>query len=211
MTSYMPPPRRLIIRSLDDLERLNTSATALKAAADPNFWAYKDFDGVVASFALEPSNPERRVLGIEGVGSPERLQELIKSGSPCLNMGHLSLVMMEDKVRNGEWKWIDEPQCVMHTATPKPALLRASIETKLGMKLAIMRHDAKLAGDSGGGAVESEGDLIIFDMDWRDVNKSVGNTKVFCQWTANLELGPLDTLDEGMLAALDTVLSAECR
>ena len=54
--------------------------------------------------------------------------------------------MMEGKVQNGEWRWIDESHCVMHTATPKPALLRARVLAELNVELAVMRHDAHLAG-----------------------------------------------------------------
>ena len=124
-----------------------------------------------------------------------------------LNIGHLSLAMMEGKVSNGEWYWVDEAHCVMHTATPKPALLRERVASTLRVDLAIMRHDAAL---SGAGEAESTGDLIIFDMNWQDVGIETGNTKVFCQSTARMELAPLDTLAEGMKAALERVLDAEC-
>ena len=47
-------------------------------------------------------------------------------------------------------------------------------------------------------------------MNWQDVGIETGNTKVFCQSTARMELAPLDTLAEGMKAALERVLDAEC-
>lgn len=87
MTAYTPPGQRLIIRSEEDFETLGTTAAAVKAAADQSFWAYKDFDSVLASFALAPSDSERRVMGIEGVDSGARLQEIIASGKADLKIG----------------------------------------------------------------------------------------------------------------------------
>ena len=108
-------------------------------------------------------------MGIEGVGSPETLREIIESGAKSLKIGHLSLLMvrvakplthshslgrlarhdrkksciprvalpnarqMQGKVDNGEWRWIDERRCVMHTATSKPALLRTEVRSRLGL------------------------------------------------------------------------------
>ena len=64
-------------------------------------------------------------LGPMTLATPRALLAAIASGSKSLKIGHLSLQMMKGKVSNGEWRWIDEAKCVMHTATPKPALLRA--------------------------------------------------------------------------------------
>jgi hypothetical protein len=179
MTAYSPPSQRLLIRSEADLARLGTTAAALKAAADPSFWAYSDFDSVLASFGREAGDPERRVMGVEGVGSAETLAKVLATGEQVLCIGHLSLTMMESKVASGEWRWIEEAGCVMHTATNKPALLRAAVRAKFGLELKVLRHE-KFAADAGE-QPESSGDLIIFDMDWKDVTRRIGNTNVFCQ------------------------------
>ena len=119
------------------------------------------------------------------------------------------------KVANGEWRWIDEAGCVMHTATSKPAILRPALRDNLGVELHVLRHEKFAAemgdGSSSGAAPESLGDLIIFDMDWKDVTKETGNTKVFCQDPAKFELGSLDALQPGIRAALDQVLALELR
>ena len=144
-------------------------------------------------------------MGIEGVGSPEALSAVLASGEKSLKIGHLSLVMMEGKVANGEWHWIDEARCVMHTATPKPALLRPAVRDNLGLELKIMRHEEFAAGQ------ESEGDLIIFDMDKADVTKPTGNTKVFCQDPTAFSIAAFDSLSAEMRAAVDAVLARELR
>ena len=71
-------------------------------------------------------------MGIEGVGSKETLQKVLATGQQVLHIGHLSLLTMEGKVANGEWRWIDEAGCSMHTATNKPALLRSEVRTREG-------------------------------------------------------------------------------
>ena len=142
-------------------------------------------------------------MGIEGVGSPSALLAAIESGAKSLKIGHLSLLMMEGKVATGEWHWIDEAKCVMHTATPKPALLRTEVRATLGVELKVVRHEQFAAG------AESVGDLIIFDMDMSDVTKELGNHKVFCQDPSNYTIAPLSTLSDEMKAAIDKMLSAQ--
>ena len=102
LCAYSPPPERLIIRSAADFATLGTTMEAVYAACDPSFWAYGDFKSVFDSFSLPIDNKERRVMGVEGVGSPEALADAIASGSQCLKIGHLSLLMMQGKVENGE-------------------------------------------------------------------------------------------------------------
>ena len=211
MVAYTPPAERLIIRNEADLAALSTNAEALKAAADVTFWAYKDFDSVLASFALDATDPERRVMGIEGVGSGEELQKILASGQAILRIGHLSLLMMEGKVANGEWRWVDEDKCVMYTATNKPALMRPEVRSRLGIELRILRHEKFLEAQEGqpNEQTESMGDLIIFDMDWKDSSKDTGNTKVFCQNPSGFTLNTLDALMPSMDAALGQVLQRE--
>lgn len=203
LCAYSPPPERLIIRSAEDFEKLGTTKDAVHGACDPSFWAYADFPHVYESFSLEPSNPERRVMGIEGIATPAALLEVINSGAKSLKIGHLSLVMMQGKVDNGEWHWTDEANCVMHTATPKPALLREELRSKLGVELRVLRHEEFAGGN------ESVGDLIIFDMDKADVTKDTGNTKVFCQDPAKYNVAPYGTLPEEMKAAVSKMLELQ--
>ena len=68
IVSYAPPAERLIIRSTDDFAAIGTSKEAVHGACDTSFWAYGDFESVYNSFALDKSDKERRVMGIEGVG-----------------------------------------------------------------------------------------------------------------------------------------------
>ena len=171
LCAYTPPAKRLILRSEADFERLCITKEAVHAACDPSFWAYGDFESVYNSFARNEKDPERRVMGIEGIASPEALRETIASGATSLKIGHLSLVMMQSKVSNGEWHWVDEPKCVMHTATPKPALLRGEVRSRMGVEIKVLRHEAFAE------QAESVGDLIIFDMDKADVTQETGNTK----------------------------------
>ena len=203
LCSYTPPAERLILRSAADFAALGTSKEAVHGACDPTFWAFGDFESVYNSFVLEPTDKERRVMGIEGVGSPSALLAAIESGAKSLKIGHLSLLMMEGKVATGEWHWIDEAKCVMHTATPKPALLRTEVRATLGVELKVVRHEQFAAG------AESVGDLIIFDMDMSDVTKELGNHKVFCQDPSNYTIAPLSTLSDEMKAAIDKMLSAQ--
>ena len=203
LCSYSPPPARLIIRSDADFASLGTTKEAVHAACDPAFWAYGDFEKVHASFSLEESDAERRVMGIEGVGSPEALLVIIEGGAKSLKIGHLSLPMMQGKLANGEWRWIDEARCVMHTATPKPALLRTEVRSRLGVELRVMRHEEFAQG------AESVGDLIIFDMDKSDVTKETGNRKVFCQDPANYKIAPYDGLADDMKVAVDRMLASQ--
>jgi len=211
MTAYAPPAERLIIRTVGDFAALGTTAAAVKAAADPTFWAYNDYDGVLASFALEANDKERRVMGIEGVGSKETLHKVLATGQQVLATGHLSLVMMEGKVASGEWHWIDEAGCSMHTATNKPGLLRTEVRSRLGLELKVVRHDAELAGSAEEQEVESVGDLIIFDMNFKDVTTEVGNTKVFCQNPSGFMLSGLETLLPDIGQALEQVLDRELK
>lgn len=212
LVSYSPPPARLIVRSAADLHTLGVTAEELKAAADPAFWAYNDFDSVLASFELAPSDAERRVMGIEGIGSSAALRAAVESRTPCLRIGHLSLLMMEGKVENGEWRWIDEANCVMHTATAKPALLRDRLRDRWPVvELKVLRHEKFAAGGEGAEPPESLGDLIIFDMDRADVTNATGNSKVFCQDAASFHLGGVDDLDPSIRDALDQVLTNELR
>ena len=203
IVSYAPPAERLIIRSTDDFAAIGTSKEAVHGACDTSFWAYGDFESVYNSFALDKSDKERRVMGIEGVGSPEALLSIIESGAKSLKIGHLSLLMMEGKVANGEWRWIDESKCVMYTATPKPALMKAEVRSQLGVELKVIRHEEFADG------AESVGDLIFFDMDKSDVSKETGNTKVFCQDPANYTIAPFATLSEEMRAAVDKMLALQ--
>jgi len=78
-----------------------TSET-VHAAGDESFWAYGDFSSVVESFSRDAEDPERRVLGIEGIASGAQLKAAIASGKRSLKLGHLSLKMMKSKVANGE-------------------------------------------------------------------------------------------------------------
>ena len=142
-------------------------------------------------------------MGIEGVNSPDALLAVIKSGAKTLKIGHLSLLMMEGKVANGEWYWVDEAKCIMHTSTPKPALLRAEVRATLGAELKVVRHEQFAAG------AESKGDLIIFDMDMSDVTKETGNHKVFCQDSASYTIAPFSTLSDEMKAAVDKMLAQQ--
>jgi len=203
MCTYSPPPKRLIIRSAADFARLGTTKEAVHAACDPTFWAFGDFESIFDSFSRNETDKERRVMGIEGVGSAAALLEAIDGGEPCLKIGHLSLLMMQGKVENGEWLWVDEANCVMHTATPKPALLRAEVKARLGVEFRVMRHEVFAA------AAESLGDLIIFDLDKSDVRKETGNTKVFCQEAKNYSVLPFDTLSDEMKAAVMHMLAVE--
>lgn len=93
----------------------------------------------------------------------------------------------------------------MHTATPKPALLRPAVRERLGVELRVLRHEA-FAGGS-----ESEGDLIIFDMDRSDVEKETGNTKVFCQNPANYSIAPFASLPPEMRAAVRRMLELQLK
>merc|ERR1712098_193579 len=102
--------------------------------------------------------------------------------------------MMEGKVANGEWQWIDEAQGIMHTATWKPGLLRGRDRDLFGVELRVIRHEAFLEGDRKFDP-ESMGDLVIFDIDRADVRKETGNTKVFCQESTNYDVDALETLD----------------
>jgi hypothetical protein len=156
MCAYSPPAERLIIRSASDFARLDTTMEAVHGAADTSFWAYADFESVFKSFSLEPSDPERRVMGIEGIGSADALAAAIASGEKPLHIGHLSLVMMQGKVANGEWRWINEGGCVMHTATPKPGLLRGEVRSRLGLELVVRRHEAFLGAAIGADARAKE-------------------------------------------------------
>ena len=98
----------------------------------------------------------------------------------------------------------------MHTATAKPVLLRAAVQTNLNVDLQVLRHE-KFA-QSSGDAPESVGDLIIFDMDHQDpIDKEVGNTKVFCQDASRFALSPVDALQPHMRSAIDKVLDRELR
>jgi len=203
LCSYSPPPERLIIRSAADFAKLGTTREAVHGACDQSFWAFGDFERVYTSFSLDESDPERRVMGIEGVGSPEALLVIIEGGAKSLKIGHLSLLMMEGKVANDEWHWIDEAKCVMHTATPKPALLRAEVRSRLGLELRVMRHEEFAQGS------ESVGDLIIFDMDKSDVEKETGNRKVFCQDPGNYKIEHFDGLADDMKAAVDRMLAIQ--
>lgn len=203
LCSYSPPAERLIIRRAADFAALGVSKEAVHAAGDESFWAYKDFESVFASFALAETDAERRVMGIEGVRSPEQLRAIVESGARSLRIGHLSLPMCVGKVRNGEWRWIDEARCVMHTATPKPALLRQKVRALLHVELSVRRHEA-FASDA-----ESVGDLVIFDMDQADVHKPTGNTKVFCQDPASYSLAPYESLAPEMHAAVRQMLEKE--
>ena len=154
-------------------------------------------------------------MGIEGVGNGDILQKVLASGQQVLHIGHLSLLMMEGKVANGEWRWIDEPSCSMHTATNKPALLRPKLRANLGVDLRVLRHEKFLQGHASSGegeaaeAAESVGDLIIFDMDKADVEKEVGNVKVFCQDPTNYDIAPFESLAPEMRAAVDRMLALE--
>ena len=56
---------------------------------------------------------------------------------------------------------------------------------------------------------ESEGDLIIFDMDKSDVTKEVGNTKVFCQDPASYSIAPFESLAPEMQAAVREMLAKQ--
>ena len=205
LCSYSPPPRRLILSSAADFERLGVTRESVHGACDSSFWAYGDFTSVYESFALAEDDKERRVMGIEGVGSAAELLEAIQSGSAPLKIGHLSLLMLRSKVANGEWKWIDEAGCVMHTATPKPALLRVQLRSVLNLEVKVVRHEAFASGS------ESVGDLIIFDMDKADTAKETGNTKVFCQNPENYEIAEYETLSEPMKQAVDTMLAAQLK
>jgi hypothetical protein len=203
LRSYTPPSERLIIRAAADFEKLGTTKEAVQGACDTSFWAYGDFESVYASFSLADTNKERRVMGIEGIGTPEALAAVIASGEKSLKIGHLSLLMMNGKVANGEWRWIDEARCMMHTATPKPALLRTSLRDELGVELKVVRHE-----EFAGGA-ESAGDLIIFDMDKADVRKETGNTKIFCQDPKNYAIAEFGSLSDEMQAAVSEMLRLE--
>lgn len=203
LCSYSPPSERLIICAAADFEKLGTTKEAVHRACDTSFWAYGDFESVYASFSLAETDKERRVMGIEGIGTPEALLEALASGEKSLKIGHLSLLMMNGKVANGEWRWIDEARCVMHTATPKPALLRNSLRDELGVELKIVRHE-----EFAGGA-ESAGDLIIFDMDKADVHKEMGNTKVFCQDPKNYTIAEFGSLSDEMQAAVSEMMRLE--
>ena len=202
LCAYAPPAERLILKSASDFAKLGTTKDAVHGACDTSFWAYGDFESVYTSFELDPTDKERRVMGIEGVGSPEALKAAIDDGAKSLKIGHLSLLMMQSKVDSGEWHWIDEARCVMHTATSKPALLRPQL-SELGVTLKVVRHEQFASG------AESVGDLIIFDMDKADVSKETGNTKVFCQDPANYSIAPFDTLSDEMRAAVDRMLEQQ--
>ena len=211
---YSPPSERLILRCEDDFETLGTSPEALKGAADKDFWAFADFDGVLASFGRERSDPERRVMGIEGVGSKDRLAQLLANPTPPgLKIGHLSYNVMQGKLDNGEWGWIDEAGCEMKTATPKPGFDRRKLASVLALTIRVLKHDTALSGQAQEAAVvESVGDLIIFDIDKGDVSKEAGNTKVFCQDPSNYSISDdvSAELPEAMQAALELVFEAEC-
>ena len=210
---YSPPGERLILRCEEDFATLGTSAEALKDAADKDFWAFADFDGVLESFQREKSDPERRVMGIEGVGSKDQLQTLLATPThPGLKIGHLSYNVMQGKVDNGEWEWINEAGCEMKTATPKPGLDRQRLASTLGLAVRVIKHDASLSSGQAEEAavVESVGDLIIFDMDKGDVSKEAGNTKVFCQDPLNYSvLDDVAALPEAVRAAVDQVFELE--
>jgi len=204
MCSYMPPGQRLIIRDLDDIVRLGATVESLHNAADENFWAYKDFEHTIKSFELELDDKERRVLGIEGVGSKKELLEIIATGKQSLCIGHLSYNMMMGKVKHGEWYWIDEPTCVMHTATAKPGLLRKKIELRLNLNLRVLRHEKFLDEDQ-----VSEGDLVIFDMNPTDLRAEVGNQNVFCQDPEKFTIAPFSEMNEKYIAAVDDMIDFE--
>ena len=203
LCAYSPPPERLIIRSAADFETLGTTKEAVHSACDPSFWAFGDFESVYDSFSRDSADAERRVMGIEGIGSPEALLAAVGSGEKTLRIGHLSLLMMEGKVANGEWHWIDEKQCVMYTATPKPALLRAEVRARLKVELRVVRHEAFSQGE------ESAGDLIIFDLDRSDVEGETGNTKVFCQDPASYLIAPYGSLGAELQAAVSQMLALQ--
>jgi hypothetical protein len=204
MTSYSPPAERLLIRGHGDFERLGVTSSQVHDAADPSFWAYGDFPTVLASFDLPEDDKERRVMGIEGIASGAALKAAIASGEKTLKIGHLSLANLAGKITNGEWHWIDEPGCVMHTATPKPALLRQQLKTRLGITLRIFRHEKFLDQPT-----ESVGDLIIFDINRDDVKKEVGNSNVFCQDINNYVLSPFDSLHASLRKAVDNMFDFE--
>lgn len=237
LCAYTPPAERLIIRSDADFATLGTSKEAVHGACDPSFWAFGDFESVHQSFALDEADKERRVMGVEGVGSPEALLAIIESGAKSLKIGHLSLPMMQGKVANGEWRWIDEARCVMHTATPKPALLRVEVlpirglEARPQMKRHVKPCGSRVRTPCTAGQVrarlglelrvvrheefaqgsESAGDLIIFDMDKADVEKETGNTKVFCQDPSSYKIAPFDGLADEMKAAVDRMLALQLK
>lgn len=205
MCSYMPPAQRLIIRDENDIiEKLGTTVQSLHNAADKTFWAYNDFDKCIKSFELEKEDKERRVLGIEGVGSKKELLEIIATGKQSLCIGHLSHNMMMGKVEHGEWKWIDEETCVMHTATAKPGLLRKKIELSLSLNLRVLRHEKFLDEDQ-----ISEGDLVIFDINPADVRADVGNQNAFCQDPEKFTIAPFSEMDEKYIAAVDEMMDFE--
>jgi len=205
--AYTPPASRLIIREAADFGKLGTTSEAVHRAADKGFWAYKDFAAVLDSFALSPSDPERRVMGIEGVGSTAELHAAVAGRAPKLKIGHLSLEMLEGKLDNGEWHWIDEANCVMHTATPKPAILRTELAERVGLELRVLRHEKFVEGEAEGEPVESVGDLIIFDIDVSDVTKPTGNTKVFCQNPGAYTISAYSSLPHRMRLGVDKLLA----
>lgn len=212
LTAYTPPAERLILREASDFAALGVTPEEVHGAADEGFWAYADFHSVLASFAREPTDPERRVMGIEGVGSAAALREAIASGKRPLRIGHLSHTMLVGKVANGEWRWIDEASCVMHTATPKPALLRTAVRERLKLELRVLRHEKFLgekSGEAAPAAPESVGDLIIFDIDVSDTVKPTGNTKVFCQDPKGYQLSAYASLPEAMREAVNGMLARE--
>lgn len=206
LCSYSPPSKRLILSSLEDFAALGISSPQqLHDVADESFWAYKDFYAVVSSFQLPETDPERRVMGIEGIGSKAALHAAIQSGERVLRIGHLSLGNLRGKVANQEWRWIDKH--AMDTSTLKPALLRPRVRELLGVELRVMRHDAHLAD---GGPTESLGDLVIFDIDHANpTGTEVGNSKVFCQCPSNYDVGEFAALSADQRNAVQLMLEIE--
>ena len=95
--------------------------------------------------------------------------------------------------------------------TPDTQMARKPSRSAIDWKLSVKRCLLAVMSTAEGGAVESEGDLIIFDMDWKDVGADVGNTKVFCQDASKFNLEPVDALDTNIRAALDTLLAKELK
>lgn len=205
LCSYAPPGKRLIVQRKADFIALGVSAEELHAVADPTFWAFRDFHGVIESFEREETDPERRVMGIEGFSCKEALQEAVRAGEKVVKIGHLSLLNLRAKVVNKEWRWISE--LAMDTSTLKPGLLRAQVREIIGAELRVMRHDAHLAHES---EKESRGDLILFDIDHANpIGTDVGNSKVFCQCPSNYDVGDYARLSIAQRKAVDQMLQEE--
>ena len=175
MTAYSPPAERLIIRRGAGPARHRHGVTLKRPPTRAS--------GRMQTSTCWRRSARRRTTraacdGRRGRWPAETLAKVLMTGQQVLCGRHLA---QDDGEQGGErrWRWIDEAGCVMHGRTSPPssappcAPSSASSSRCSGTSLPPPPAAASKAPRVGG-------NLIIFDMDLKDV-KQTGNTNVFCK------------------------------